>query len=83
MDTTDDVRAAQAGHREAFRRLVARFQPVVAAYALAWVPEVMRFLPSAPASTQTDGSSTVPDEASCGAGGESGEPLAKQIEEAA
>ena len=39
MDTTDDVRAAQAGDREAFRRLVARFQPVVAAYALAWVPE--------------------------------------------
>ena len=51
--------------------------------ALAWVPEVMRFAPPAPSIAETDETASVPDEADSGSEGEGGEPVVKEIEEAA
>src|SRR5450432_1765322 len=36
----DDVKAAQTGNREAFSRLVARFQGMVVGYAFSWVGDL-------------------------------------------
>jgi ParB family transcriptional regulator, chromosome partitioning protein len=51
--------------------------------ALAWVPEVMRFAPPAIATTEAEETSSDPEELGSGSGGEGGEPVVKQIEEAA
>ena len=51
--------------------------------ALAWVPEVMRFASPAPAAAEAEDTASDSDQIGSGSEGEDGEPVVKQIEEAA